>query len=241
MWILASGSSLGRERCVWRHNASYMVISTMREANKLLWRLVLERIFIPPWRFSRWPLNRVWYLETVEGIGKFGSQMEEDPAEESRNRNSDCVQPSGSSWNFHNIYRNSQEVRKLGLSNSQICCVHSVVSNSLWSHNPPGSSDHGIFQARILECAAILFSRGPSRPRDLTCIFWVSSQWQAGSLSLVPLRNTLDLLRMSAQPPKSLKWQACPSEHWRLGLPNGCWPEVPSGRAKEVAPSWVVG
>ena len=32
----------------------------------------------------------------------------------------------------------------------------------------PGSSDHGIFQARVLEWGAISFSRGSSRPRDRT-------------------------------------------------------------------------
>ena len=32
----------------------------------------------------------------------------------------------------------------------------------------PGSSFHGIFQARILEWVAIAFSRGSSRPRDQT-------------------------------------------------------------------------
>ena len=37
--------------------------------------------------------------------------------------------------------------------------------------SPPGSSVHGIFQARELEWAAISFSRGSSRPRDRT---WVS-------------------------------------------------------------------
>ena len=35
----------------------------------------------------------------------------------------------------------------------------------------PGSVVHGIFQARILEWAAISFSRGSSQPRDQT---WVS-------------------------------------------------------------------
>ena len=30
----------------------------------------------------------------------------------------------------------------------------------------PGSSIHGIFQARVLEWVAISFSRGPSQPRD---------------------------------------------------------------------------
>ena len=33
----------------------------------------------------------------------------------------------------------------------------------------PGSSVHGIFQARVLEWVAISFSRGSSRSRDRTC------------------------------------------------------------------------
>ena len=36
--------------------------------------------------------------------------------------------------------------------------------------SPPGSSVHGISQARILEWVAISFSRGSSWPRDQTCI-----------------------------------------------------------------------
>ena len=36
--------------------------------------------------------------------------------------------------------------------------------------SPPGSSVHGILQARILEWVAISSSRGSSRPRDRTCI-----------------------------------------------------------------------
>ena len=34
--------------------------------------------------------------------------------------------------------------------------------------SPPGSSVHGILQARILEWVAISFSRGSSQPRDPT-------------------------------------------------------------------------
>ena len=34
--------------------------------------------------------------------------------------------------------------------------------------SPPGSSVHGIFQTRVLECVAISFSRGSSQPRDRT-------------------------------------------------------------------------
>ena len=48
----------------------------------------------------------------------------------------------------------------------------SIMSYSLrpYGPNPPGSSVHGIFQVRILECVAIYFSRGSSRPRNQTCI-----------------------------------------------------------------------
>ena len=45
---------------------------------------------------------------------------------------------------------------------------HYVMSDSLWIHglgSLPGSSVHGIFWARILECVAIPFSRGSSQPR----------------------------------------------------------------------------
>ena len=40
-----------------------------------------------------------------------------------------------------------------------------------WDCSLPGSSVHGIFQARVLEWVAMSFSRGSSRPRDWT---WVS-------------------------------------------------------------------
>ena len=36
--------------------------------------------------------------------------------------------------------------------------------------SPPGSSVHGIFQAKILEWVAISFSRGSSWPMDWTCV-----------------------------------------------------------------------
>ena len=38
----------------------------------------------------------------------------------------------------------------------------------------PGSSVHGIFQARLLEWVAISFFRGPSRPGDQTHITYIS-------------------------------------------------------------------
>ena len=39
---------------------------------------------------------------------------------------------------------------------------------------PPGSSVHGILQARILEWVAISFSRGSSQPRDQTRVSCIS-------------------------------------------------------------------
>ena len=42
---------------------------------------------------------------------------------------------------------------------------------NLTDYSLPGSSIHGIFQARILEWVAITFSRGSSQPRDWT---WIS-------------------------------------------------------------------
>ena len=53
--------------------------------------------------------------------------------------------------------------------------VKVLVTQSSWilcdpiDCSPPGSSVHGILQARILECTAIAFSRGSSWPRDWTC------------------------------------------------------------------------
>ena len=45
---------------------------------------------------------------------------------------------------------------------------HSVMSDCLLPHSLPGSSVHGILQARRLEWVAIPFSRGSSKPRDQT-------------------------------------------------------------------------
>ena len=61
---------------------------------------------------------------------------------------------------------------------SSVVCVLSccVVSNCVQSmdSSPPGSSVHGISQARILEWVAISFSRGCSQPRNWTPISCIS-------------------------------------------------------------------
>ena len=52
-------------------------------------------------------------------------------------------------------------------------------------YSPPGSSVHGILQARILESIAMPFSRGSSQPGGRTRISCLL-RWQAGSLPLAP-------------------------------------------------------
>ena len=51
----------------------------------------------------------------------------------------------------------------------------------------PGSSIHGIFQARILEWVAISFARASSRPRDWTCVSCISciGRWVLYQVSLI--------------------------------------------------------
>ena len=44
-------------------------------------------------------------------------------------------------------------------------------------YSPPGSSFHGILQARILKWVAISFSRGSSPPRDLTQVSCIAGRY----------------------------------------------------------------
>ena len=49
-----------------------------------------------------------------------------------------------------------------------VCSLSCVWLCDAMDCSPPGSSIHGIFQARVLEWVAIFFSRRSSRPRDRT-------------------------------------------------------------------------
>ena len=44
-------------------------------------------------------------------------------------------------------------------------------------YSPPGSSVHGILQAKTLEWVAIAFSRGSSQPRYWTQVPWIAGQF----------------------------------------------------------------
>ena len=104
-----------------------------------------------------------------------------------------------------------------------------------WS--PPGSSVHGILQARILEWVAMPSSRASSRPRDQTCICVL--HWQVGSLPLAPPgkpKNTrLVAISFSrgSSPPRDGTQVSCASPALQAGFLPATYTHIPmtkSGR-----------
>ena len=86
-----------------------------------------------------------------------------------------------------------------GWGNQGLRCYYCCCLVSQWYPTPcnsmdcslPGSSIHGILQARILEWVAIPFSKGPSRPRDGTQASWL----QADSLPSEPPEKPSDRVK----------------------------------------------
>ena len=71
-------------------------------------------------------------------------------------------------WGFFFFFLPRNKVIKM-----YVAVVQSLSSVWLWDSmecSPPGSSVHGISQARILEWVAMSSSRGYSPPRDQTCV-----------------------------------------------------------------------
>ena len=60
--------------------------------------------------------------------------------------------------------------------------------------SPPGSSVHGISQARILEWVSISFSRGSSRPRDQTQVSCTAGRFLPSEPSVKPKRYQCSFL-----------------------------------------------
>ena len=77
-------------------------------------------------------------------------------------------------WGAWSWLQRRLQSRVRARSVTQLCpTVRNVLDCS-----PPGSSVDGISQARTLEWVAISFSRGSSRPRDRTPIFFISCTGQ---------------------------------------------------------------
>ena len=77
----------------------------------------------------------------------------------------------------------------------------------------PGSSEHRIVQARILEWVAISFCRGPSWPRDQTWVSWIAGGYLTAWATRVLPPTTLKMVSevgLILYPPDSQE-----SESWR--------------------------
>ena len=97
--------------------------------------------------------------------------------------------------------------------------------------NPPGSSAHGILQARILEWVAMPFSRDLPHP-GIQPMSLSLLHWQAGSLPLVPPgKPFLGLAREASPTPVLLPRKS----HGRRGL-VGCspWGREESGTTERL-------
>ena len=79
---------------------------------------------------------------------------------------------------------NTEKCLEEGLAQSHntcVCLCFVVQSCPTLCHpmecSPPGSSVHGILQARILEWVAVPFSRGSSQPRDRGWVFCIAGRF----------------------------------------------------------------
>ena len=80
---------------------------------------------------------------------------------------------------LRNRYSGQEATLKTRHGTMLSCFSHVRLFATLWTRSPPGSSVHGILQARILEWGAMPFSQ----PRDGTCLLCLL-HWQASSLPL---------------------------------------------------------
>ena len=100
--------------------------------------------------------------------------------------------------------------------------------------SPPGSSVHGILQARILEWVAISFSRGTSQPRNWTL--------QADALPTELLRKPwrkISILKMNAFTISKLDFQK-KREYCGLGLSQAKCHETDSGLGWRSSSPWCM-
>ena len=88
----------------------------------------------------------------------------------------------------------------------------------------PGSSVHGIFQARVLEWGAIAFSRGSSWPRDWTQVsriaggrftIWATREvLYMNYISINPEKQTNKQTKKTDQAPEHMMWCHKPSSNF---------------------------
>ena len=75
----------------------------------------------------------------------------------------------------------SQPFFKVKVGHVLMCCAWALSLSRVWllpmGCSPPGSSVHGILQARVLEWVAMSSSRGSSQPRDQTQVSHIAGRF----------------------------------------------------------------
>ena len=91
----------------------------------------------------------------------------------------------------------------------------------------PGSSIHGIFQARVLEWIAVSFSRGCSRPRDRTWVSHIADRcFTVWTTSQVYSSSRINIKKGPTKGESIWKWaqRYCCADHRQLQT----WPPIHS-------------
>ena len=118
-----------------------------------------------------------------------------------------------------------KEAVHLKHANACMCSQSYITLCDPMDCSPPGSSVHGIFQARILEWVAISSSREPFPPRDQTCI--TSASCIAGRFFIAePLGKPQNMLmqKLNNMHPAALKWLGLLRYFHYITSPHGLQP-----------------
>ena len=118
--------------------------------------------------------------------------------------------------------------------------------------SPPGSSVHGVLQARILEWVAILFSRESSWPGDWTQVYCIAGRfltiWAMREVSFIfesPKFSLLCAMAFLVVMYGGESWTIKKAEHWRIDtFELWCWrrplrvPWTARRILKEISPEY---
>ena len=87
------------------------------------------------------------------------------------------------------------------------------------NYSPPGSSVHGILQARILEWVAVPFSRGSSQPRDQTLVSCIAGRFLLSEPPVPLMKALIPIMRAPSLLPIFLqRLHLLIPAHWRLSF-----------------------
>ena len=136
-----------------------------------LWHLICFYHSLPPWKY--WDKNRTFFPGAEGNLGLNPTVLLKSSLPKT-NAPPNRICPK---WTSNGGYKkkksSSSSFRELKMTLGSVAQSHPTLCGPM-DCSLPGSSIHGIFQARMLAWVAISFSRGCSRPRDRMHISCVS-------------------------------------------------------------------